>query len=140
MAAEQGKIIDRKKLENGMELILYDRSRVITGDRWQVELVCEVHVPVSEELWNLVTKEETRLAAEVREMLGERLVFSTNMKRNFVDSDVQEKILQTMTQQVYSSMLKYLQRPNFPERLFMKRFRDARHKVKLQQTMQRERG
>jgi DNA topoisomerase VI subunit B len=137
MAEERGRIIERRKLENGIELILYDRSRIMSGDRWLVELVCEAHVPVEDNSWNLVAGEEPHMAAEIRKILGERLVFLTDKKRNFVDSEEREKILQAMVQQVYSSILKYLQRPNFPHRLFMKQFRDARQKVMLQKAMQR---
>ena len=137
MAEERGRIIERRKLENGIELILYDRSRIMSGDRWLVELVCETYVPVEDNSWNLMAGKEPQLAVEIRKMLGERLVFLTDKKRNFVHSEEREEILQAMVQQVYSSMLKYLQRPNFPHRLFMKQFQDARQKVMLQQAMQR---
>lgn len=136
MAENTGKIIEQRKLENGMELLLYDLSRVMAGDRWLVELKCETRIPIDAGYWERIEKEEERLFENVRKLMGEHLVFATTKKRNFVDAGERDDALQEMVEQVYSSMLGYLQKPNFPEKLFRKQYHDARQKVLIQQAMQ----
>ena len=140
MTDDTGKIIDQRHLENGIELLLYDRSRVTAGDRWQVELKCEAHIQIDESYWDMVTDEEGRLLPDIRKILGDRLVFVATKQRNFVDANERETVLQEMVQQVYNSMLKYLKKAHFPREFFKKQYRDARQKVLIQQAMERETG
>ena len=140
MTGDTGKIIDQQHLENGIELLLYDRSRVTAGDRWQVELKCEAHIQIDESYWDMVTEEEDRLLPDIRKILGDRVVFVATKQRNFVDANERETVLQEMVQQVHSSMLEYLKKPHFPQEFFKKQYRDARQKVLIQQAMERETG
>jgi hypothetical protein len=140
MTDDTGKIIDQQYLENGIELLLYDRSRVTAGDRWQVELKCEAHIQIDESYWDMVTEEEDRLFPDIRKILGDRVVFVATKQRNFVDANERETVLQEMVQQVHSSMLEYLKKPHFPQEFFKKQYRDARQKVLIQQAMDRETG
>ncbi len=140
MTDDTGKIIDQQQLENGIELLLYDRSRVTAGDRWQVELKCEAHIQIDESYWDMVTEEEDRLLPDIRKILGDRVVFVATKQRNFVDANERETVLQEMVQQVHSSMLEYLKKPHFPQEFFKKQYRDARQKVLIQQAMDRETG
>ena len=140
MTGDTGKIIDQQQLENGIELLLYDRSRVTAGDRWQVELKCEVHIQIDKSYWDMVTHEEAHLLPDIRKILGDRLVLVATKQRNFVDANERETVLQEMVQQVHSSMLEYLKKPHFPQEFFKKQYRDARQKVLIQQAMDRETG
>lgn len=135
MTAETEKIIEQQQLENGIELLLYDRSRVTAGDRWLVELKCEAHIPIDERYWDMMVEEELRLLPDIRKVLGDRLVFVTTKQRHFVDATERETILQEMVQQVYNSMLEYLKKPHFPQEFFKKQYRDAKQKVLIQQAM-----
>jgi hypothetical protein len=137
---ESGEIIERQQLDNGMEFILYDCSRMIAGDRWLVDIRCEACIPVDASYWEIMAHEEPLNHLAIREILGEKLVFSSSKKRNFVDGKEKETVLQEMVQQVYDSILEYLKRPDFPQRLFKKQYRDARQKVLLQQALKRKAG
>ena len=129
------KIIERRQLENGMELILYDCSRIMTGDRWIIEIQCKAFIPLEESYWETVTDEDPRHRPAIRKMLGEKLVFASSKKRTFVATKEKEEILREMVQQVYDSILKYLDRSDFPRRLFEKQYRDARQKVLIRVAM-----
>ena len=137
MVDETGKIIECQQLDNGMELILYDRSRIMAGDRWLVDLLCEAHIPIDDSYWRIVADEDPQYLPDIKEMLGGKLVFTTNKKRNFVDDEEREAGLQEMIAQVYGSILVYLNRPDFPLRLFKKQYRDSRQKVLIHQAMNR---
>ena len=141
MTAETEKIIEQQQLENGIELLLYDRSRVTAGDRWLVELKCEAHIPIDESYWEMVVEEEPQLLPDIRKILGgDRLVFATTKQRHFVDATECETVLQEMVQQVHSSMLEYMKKLQFPQEFFKKQYRDAKQKVLIQQAMNREAG
>ena len=137
MSVETGKIIKQQQLENGIELILFDRSRVTAGDRWQVQLICEAYIPIDESFWDMVVKEESQLLPDIRNILGERLVFVTTKQRNFVDAEELENVLHEMVQQVHNSMLEYLKKPHFPQAYFKKQYRETIQKVLLQQAKDR---
>lgn len=138
MTDNSEKIIEQQQLENGIELLLYDRSRLTAGDRWQVQLICEAHIPVDESCWEKVIEDDHGLLSDIRKMLGERLVFVTTRQRNFIDAKEYEKVLQEMVHQVHSSMLEYLVKPHFPREFFRKQYREARQKVLLRQAMDRQ--
>jgi len=138
MTDDTEKIIEQQQLDNGIKLLLYDRSRVTAGDRWQVELKCEAHILINESYWGMMTREELRLLPDIRKILGDRLVFVTTRQRNFVDEKECESVLQEMVHQVYSSMLEYLKKPHFPQEFFKKQYREAHQKVLIRQAMDRE--
>ena len=135
MTGDTRKIIDQQHLENGIELLLYDRSRVTAGDRWQVELKCEAHIPIDKSYWELVSHEEAHLLPDIRKILGDRLVFVTTKQRNFVDANERETVLQEMVHQVFNSILKYLKKAHFPREFFKTQYREALQKVLIQQAM-----
>ena len=140
MADDTEKIIEQQQLDNGIELFLFDRSRVTAGDRWQVELKCEALVPIDGSYWNMMAKEDPKLLPDIRKILGSRLEFVTIKQRNFVDAKERETVLQEMVQQVYNSMLEYLKKPHFPQEFFKKKYRETLQKVLIQQAMERETG
>jgi len=92
MESKTGEIIDRRRLENGMELILYDCSRSMIEDRWIIEILCKALIPLDKSYWATVADEDLRYRQAIREMLGEKLVFSSSQKRTFVDAEEKETI------------------------------------------------
>lgn len=137
MIAEQGNIVCRHRLGNGIELILLDRSRVTAGDRWLVELKCQAHIKPDESFWAMVAGEDPALQEDIREKIGDRLVFETTKQRNFIDADERETVLQEMVRQVYTSMLEYLKKPHFPQEFFKKQYRETRKKLLIERAMNR---
>lgn len=122
-------------MANGMEIVLYDRSRLMAGDRWQVELHCVAFIPIEDSYWKTAAQEDLQILGGIRKKLGDRLEQTFTKKRVFVAEHEREQLLQEMVQQVYSGMMEYLKRPNFPLRLFKKKYHDARQKLLLQQAM-----
>lgn len=137
MAGKAEKIIKRQHLDNGMEIILYDRSRPMVGDRWQVELQCEAYIPIEDSYWKTAAQEDQWILKGIRNRLGGRLVQTFSKKRTFVAEEERQRLLQEMVQQVYSGLMEYLKRPEFPLRLFKKQYLEARQKLLLQQAMDR---
>ena len=136
MTDKSGKLIKKQRLKNGIELFMYDQSRLMAGDRWQVELKCEAHIPIEKSFWDIVEHEDSQLASEISKILGDRMVFVTTRQRNFVDVKEQEPVFQEMMQQVFNAILKYLEKPHFPQELFKKQYSDAHKKVLIRKAME----
>ncbi len=137
MSGKAERIIKRLHFDNGMEIILYDRSRQMAADRWQVELQCEAYIPVEESYWKTAAQEDQHILEGIRNRLGNRLVQTFSKKRTFVAEEEREQLFQEMVQQVYSGLMEYLKRPEFPLRLFKKQYLEARQRLLLQQAMGR---
>jgi len=135
MEIDKGKIIKRQQLDNGTEIVLHDHSRRMGADRWIVELQCVAYIPIDNSYWNMAAQEDKQILAGIKKKLGDRLVQTFTKKRVFVSEQEHEELLQEMLQQVYSGMMEYLKKPNFPMKLFKKQYHDARQKLLLHQAM-----
>ena len=121
------KIAD-KKIRDGISITYYDRSREITGDRWQVELVGEMEIPVSETFWAAVHESDGDLLDCVRKKIGNRIHFSVSRIRNFVDQEKKQQVLDEMVRRFEENIMHYLGNPDFSQKLFVKYFNEAREK------------
>lgn len=128
MIEKQDIIIAEKKIRDGIAITFFDRSRKIAGDRWLVELVGEVEVPVAECFWTAVDERDEDLLNCVRKELGDRLTFSLSRVRNFVDHEDKQKILDEMVRRFEENIMQYLDTPNFSEKLFVKQYKEVKEK------------
>lgn len=135
MADVTGKVLGRQQLDNGVEIVLYDRSRVMAGDRWVIDLHCEACIPIYDSYWDTVAREDQQILAGIKKKLGNMLVQTFTKKRTFIAEEEREQLLQELVKQAHGGMLEYLRKPNFPIRLFEKRYRDARQQVITRQAM-----
>jgi hypothetical protein len=120
------KRIEQRRLENNMTLTVYDQSKKMVGDRWQVKVVCEVALPVAEEFFSRLSEEDLALQAEIRERMAGLILFSAAKERTFVAESDRDALVQLMVTEIMTSMLVYLNRPEFPEKLFARRYEELR--------------
>ncbi len=110
------------KLGNGPELKLYDRSRKIAGDRWQVSLIARMEIPVN----CLASAEAARLSAtvdEIKAALGAYAVFEKKTERNFVAEKEKDDLFNALCDSFLKSSLTYLSRSDFPARFIVKSYK-----------------
>jgi hypothetical protein len=103
-----GKLRLRHPLNNGLTLEVWDLSRPVAGDRWQVVLEARITVPVS--------------PAEVAAALGEQLVYSRRDARNFIDARQVAAVLQEMENRLLELAPGYLGHPDFAQGFIAKEF------------------
>ena len=110
-------------LENHLILEIYDESIKTIGDRWMVNMVARIKVPLDEAL---IQKSEDLLANKdkIKKALGKEVVFEHTSNRIFVDDNEKESIFQEMYDSFIDNTLHYLSRPNFPERFLLKKIRE----------------
>lgn len=83
------------RLENGLELKLYDRSRKIAGDRWRVSFSARTEIPLSG-LSSAQTEHLPALAGEIEAAAGNCAVFEHKAERNFVAENEKEEIFNSL--------------------------------------------
>lgn len=118
-----------KKIELGKNIFLeiYDASKKIAGDRWQVLMVARVEIPVSETLMAADGQPAEELD-DLKAVLGETVVFEQKSKRIFIASSEKDKVFDELLNGFIKTVLPYLSRPEFPRRFVYKKYREAKEK------------
>ena len=120
--------ITGQKTGNVIAINYIDRSRKIAGDRWLVELVGEMEVPITEAFWAAVSENDVDLLDCIRKKLGDRLRFSISRTCNFVADDGKEAVFNELLSRFEENIAPYMDRPDFVQKLFLKTFNKAREK------------
>ncbi len=125
-------LIKEIKLENGLTLKLYDRSRKISEDRWMVSLIAKVEILTG----NVILNENDCKpvidsginADEIKKELGDYVVFEQKRERNFVDQDVKDELFDSMCDSLTDSSVLYLSHADFPKRFVLKKLKEHMEK------------
>lgn len=115
------KLIKSEKLDNGVELTIYDACRPLIGDRWLVTLIVRAKVAVKEAL-----EADNPTGADmdtVCKALGDEVVFEQKRERNFIDDAEKDAVFQVMYDLFQESTLKYVAHPDFPRKLIANEYR-----------------
>lgn len=110
-------------LENHLTLKIYDESIKMIGDRWLVNMVARINVPLDEALIQK-SKDFSVNKDKIKKALGKEVVFEHKSNRIFVDESEKESIFQEMYDNYIDNTLPYLSHPNFPERFLLKKIRE----------------
>lgn len=119
-------IIEQRSLENTMTLTVYDQSKKMAGDRWLIKIICEAELPVDEGFFSRVPEEDIALQAEVREAMAGSVRFSVTKERTFVAESERIALVERMVTEIMDNMAGYLNRSEFPEKLFVSKYRELR--------------
>jgi len=105
------RLIETLALENTITLRLFDDSKQLPADRWQVALTARLEIPV-ESLYR------TKPAAlphpdELRAAIGDPLVYEHRNVRQFVDAKEKQDLLESLIDTFKSKVFPYIIRPDF---------------------------
>jgi len=111
--------IQKIALNNGQTVQLFDASRTIAGDRWQVTLVARMEISV-----DAVSLPDADLPAveEIKKILGKTVIFEVKKQRNFIGEPEKQQVLDNMKDTFIAISLPYLSHPEFPKRHIAKQF------------------
>ncbi len=109
-------------LENNLTLELFDASKKIAGDRWQVTLVARMAVPVDEAISK--TRLDPAKAAEIRQVLENTAIYETKKQRNFIDNREKAAVFDQLMDTFLTYSRPYLSHPDFAGRFVLKTFND----------------
>lgn len=117
------KLIETIALNNGLKLELWDVSRQVAADRWQVVLKARIDIPVSDH-WFSDTVRLPGPLADMRSALGDRVWFEYQNMRNFVDVGEKEAAMNQMKASLVDNALHYYSHPDFAARWLVKQYRE----------------
>ncbi len=118
----EGKLVDTIRLENGLEVEIWDMSRVLAGDRWLVAMEARVKVPFDESALNSgrPLPGGPRTAAKVlREKFGDTIPYVYRQERHFIDQKEKERLFEEFLRLLRKNLLPYLAHPDFSKRLIV---------------------
>jgi len=117
------KVLKKLDLEKNLHITLYDRSKKLIGDRYQVILVAEMEIPITQ----FLLENENQISIEIKEftnVLGDKVVFQQKREKIFVDEREKEELLNTMIDSFISDIVPYLSRSDFPVKFIKKQYKD----------------
>ncbi|MBW2035341.1 MAG: hypothetical protein JRI94_17490 [Deltaproteobacteria bacterium] len=121
------KLFGTIKLENNLDLEIWDLSRVIAGDRWLVSMEARLNVPIEiEHLETLPDKE--KVLAILKETFGEGISYRYNHENFFVDKNQKREVFQENLERLKENVLLYLSRPDFAKKLVLSKYRELKTK------------
>ncbi len=118
---ENGILLDRVTLENGLELCFYDQSRPVAGDRFLAQLLIDLPIPIDDTFFSEGEPEPIGAGwKEFKQQLASTVHYQILKTRHFVPRDKLELILKEIRQEFASTGFHYLQHPDFPRRYVRK--------------------
>ena len=113
------RLLNRHTLDNGLSLEFWDHSRPLVGGRQFVCLMATIAIPVRAET---LPPELEGQAAQVVEALGEGIVFSQMIERNFIGASEAPTILQDMQTRILALVPGYFGHAEFAARFIRKKW------------------
>ncbi len=101
--------MSRHPLNNGLSLEFWDHSRPIAGDRRFVLLEVRIAIPIRPDT---LPPELRGQADQVKEALGDEIIFSHKNERNFIAATEAPKILKDMQDRFLAMAPGYFGHPN----------------------------
>jgi hypothetical protein len=113
------RLISRHHLNNSLNLEFWDYSRPIAGDRWFVLLEVRIAIPIRPDT---LPPELRGQADQVKEALGDEIIFSHKDERNFIAATEAPKILKDMKDRFLDMAPGYFGHPDFATRFIRGKF------------------
>ncbi len=108
-------------MENGLKLEIWNKSKVIAGDRWKIAVVAQVEVPV-EKAFSEGREELPASLEEAREILGDSVLFEKKVERFFIDEKNKDEFKKAMVESLFESVFPYLSREKFPRSYLIREY------------------
>jgi len=110
-------------INGGPELRLYDASKHVAGDRWQVCLIAKMDIPLDKASICLDDASREEFIAFKQSLSGPAR-FEQKRIRNFIKNTEKENVLQDLVTVFLQETQSYLSHPEFPQKFIMKQFNE----------------
>lgn len=125
MTVDNGRLVEKISLSNGLVLEAWDFSRHTAGDRCQVVFVCRIAVELKLDYFPS-TPEGEAMCGELERAFGRTLFFEYTSKRNFIAEDDREKVWRELLEYFKQDSLRYVSHPQFAKRYVLSRYRELK--------------
>jgi hypothetical protein len=114
-------------LDNGLNIEFLDFSRKIAGDRWRVEFVARILIPIRDHWLEAVGTLPVTVDA-LKQVLGDTVQFEYRNVRNFVDQGEKQTLFEQMQANFNSNLKPYCNHPAFAGRFILKEYQTRQRK------------
>lgn len=117
------KLIRTVEINDGLELKIFDASRTVAGDRWQMCVIARIDIPVVYDpfIYLGVDPEQFR---EFETSVKRWVQFEKKLVRNFIDGKSKRAVLELMIESFLNDSLAYLSHSDFSRKFVLKRFNE----------------
>jgi len=122
----QSRLLERRKLPNGLFLEFWDESRKLAGDRWYVAVRAVVPIPLSE---HPLERTPSSVAEFILREVGDHLCFQLKEERNFIAETDVAALREELKEVFAKNSLSYLSHPAFPSRFVSQKLREVAEKM-----------
>ena len=124
------RVIEQMRLDNGLVLEIYDRSRPVAGDRWMVAFAAQIEVAVTPDLFCDLAASNLSFE-DLRRVVGEKAVYQYEKVRNFIDAKQKDEVFRALKEHFLRTSLGYLSSSQFPRKLLLRKYFDAQHAERM---------
>jgi hypothetical protein len=117
-------LVEEIRLENGLTLELYDKSRPVAGDRWMVTFQACIDIEVKTE--SLESMPAGAALEQIRFALRDRVTYSYEKVSIFVAERDKDAIFNKLRKDFLEANVDYLSRNCFGPRFVMKKYNEPK--------------
>lgn len=121
------KLIKVVEITNGLELKIFDASRIVAADRWQVCMLARMDIPVNEAV-KYIKDIDIDTFYTFKSAVGKQVRFEKKLVRNFIDGKLKEAVLEEMIASFLGDSTKYLSHPDFSRKYVLKQYNEYKKK------------
>ena len=124
----EAKLVETIPLENGLVLEVYDGSRPVAGDRWLVSFQVRIEIPLKPD--DFAGRDpETPSFETLRQVVGEKVTYSFEKKRNFIDQKKKNEVFEGLKGRFLDATLAYLSSKKFPRNTILSRYGEIKRRT-----------
>lgn len=115
------KLLKSIPLKTGQLVNIYDESKNIAADRWQVNLTARVTFEIDE----IYSEDSSDLPpiSEVKQALGHTIEFEVKKQRNFIGAAEKDQVVDDILDIFTKESIPYLSNPSFSRRFLLTQYR-----------------
>lgn len=117
------RLVKTEQLANSITLDIFDQSRPVVGDRWLVVLVARARVPVEERFFKEGGQGNVNIR-DIRDALGDQVVFEQRRERNFIDENHKDQEWNVLYANFTETIRDYIAHPDFPMKFIARAYKD----------------
>ena len=119
----ESKTVKKIALENNLTLVVSDLSRRISQDACIVKMRASIDIDIKKELFSETPLSDFKFE-EIREALGDKVMYEYKIERNFIMDTEKDKVFETLVKTFLDNMGQYVAKSNFPEKFVLKKYKD----------------
>ncbi|MBN2124553.1 MAG: hypothetical protein JW821_09695 [Deltaproteobacteria bacterium] len=122
------KRLETVPLWGGLQLEIWDASRIVAGDRWLVCLEGRLDVPLDGAPLVDSLPEGARAVSAMKGVFGETIPYRYVQERHFVDQKEKDALFAQFLEGFKNNLVPYLKHPDFAARFLLSKYKELKKK------------